>query len=54
MRRKHEDFHDGAQDGLTPLEPLDVNRIRDFDELLRGHGQDRASAAAVWERPPRS
>ena len=34
MRRKHEDFHDGAQDGLTPLEPLDLGRIRDFDELL--------------------
>jgi deoxyhypusine synthase len=34
MRRKHEDFHDGAQDGLTPLEPLDITRIRDFDELL--------------------
>jgi len=34
MRRKHEDFHDGAKDGLTPLEPMDINRIRDFDELL--------------------
>ena len=30
MRRKHEDFHDGAQDGLTPLEPLDVNKIAGF------------------------
>ena len=34
MRRKHDDFHDGAQDGLTPLEPLDVSSVRDFDELL--------------------
>ncbi len=34
MRRKYEDFHDGAQDGLTPLEPLDITRIQDFDELL--------------------
>jgi deoxyhypusine synthase len=34
MRRKHEDFHDGAQDGLTPLEPLDINRVQDFDEML--------------------
>jgi deoxyhypusine synthase len=34
MRRKIEDFHDGAQDGLTPLEPLDINTIEDFDELL--------------------
>ena len=39
MRRKHEDFHDGAQDGLTPLEPLDVNKIEDFDELLRAMGK---------------
>ena len=28
MRRKHEDFHDGAKDGLTPLEPLDINGIQ--------------------------
>jgi deoxyhypusine synthase len=34
MRRKHEDFHDGAKDGLTPLEPLDINSIQDFDQLL--------------------
>lgn len=25
---------DGAEDGLTPLEPLDVTRISDFDEML--------------------
>jgi deoxyhypusine synthase len=35
MRRKSEDFHDGAKDGLMPLEPLDLNRVKDFDELLR-------------------
>ena len=34
MRRKIEDFHDGAKDGLTPLAPLDINGIQDFDELL--------------------
>ncbi len=33
MRRKAEDFHDGAQDELTPLEPLDLNKVKDFDEL---------------------
>lgn len=35
MRRKYEDFHDGARDGLEPLAPLDVNRVQDFDELLQ-------------------
>ena len=39
MKRKHEDFHDGAQDGLTPLEPLDLNKIEDFDQLLKAMGQ---------------
>lgn len=34
MRRKSEDFHDGARDGLTPLSPLDLNKITDFDEML--------------------
>jgi deoxyhypusine synthase len=34
MRRKHEDFHDGAQDGLAPLQPLDLNAVQDFDEML--------------------
>ncbi len=28
MRRKIEDFHDGAKDGLTPLAPLDINELR--------------------------
>jgi len=35
MRRKSEDFHNGAKDGLTPLEPLDLNQVQDFDQLLR-------------------
>jgi deoxyhypusine synthase len=39
MRRKHEDFHDGAKDGLTALEPLDINDIGDFDELLAAMGK---------------
>jgi len=35
MRRKFEDFHDGAQDGLEPLAPLDLTKVQDFDELLK-------------------
>uniref|UniRef100_A0A7C5AL45 Deoxyhypusine synthase n=1 Tax=Desulfobacca acetoxidans TaxID=60893 RepID=A0A7C5AL45_9BACT len=34
MRRRTEDFHDGAKDGLEPLKPLDPKAIGDFDELL--------------------
>ena len=39
MKRKHQDFHDGTQDGLTPLAPLDLNQIEDFDQLLKAMGQ---------------
>ena len=39
MRRQHKDFHDGAKDGLTPLEPLDITSVRDFDELLAAMGK---------------
>ena len=35
MRRKAEDYHDGAKDGLEPLVPLDINSVQDFDELLK-------------------
>ncbi|MGQ9689482.1 MAG: deoxyhypusine synthase family protein [Desulfobaccales bacterium] len=35
MRRKIEDFHDGVQDGLEPLEPLNLKEINDFDDMLR-------------------
>src|SRR4030042_979687 len=49
MRRKHEDFHDGAQDGLTPLEPLDVNSIQDFDELLAAMGKTAFGGRSLGE-----
>jgi deoxyhypusine synthase len=39
MRRKHADFHDGAKDGLTPLSPLDITQVQDFDELLAAMGK---------------
>jgi len=35
MRRRSENFHDVAKDRLTPLESLDLNRIPDFDDMLR-------------------
>jgi len=33
------EFHDGAQDGLEPLEPLDPEKIRSFSDLLVAMGK---------------
>lgn len=33
------EFHDGARDGLEPLEPLDPQRIRSFSDLLAAMGK---------------
>jgi len=49
MRRKHEDFHDGAKDGLTPLEPLELNKIEDFDQLLKAMGQTAFGGRSLGE-----
>jgi deoxyhypusine synthase len=49
MRRKHSDFHDGAQDGLTPLEPLDINKIEDFDQLLTAMGRTAFGGRSLGE-----
>lgn len=49
MRRKHEEFHDGAKDGLTPLEPLDITRVRDFDELLAAMGKTAFGGRSLGE-----
>jgi deoxyhypusine synthase len=49
MRRKHEDFHDGAKDGLTPLEPLDISSIQDFDEMLAAMGKTAFGGRSLGE-----
>src|SRR5208337_1263461 len=49
MRRKLEDLHDGAQDGLTPLDPLDLNAIEDFDQLLRAMGRTAFGGRSLGE-----
>jgi deoxyhypusine synthase len=49
MRRKHEDFHDGAQDGLTPLEPMDITQVKDFDELLAAMGKTAFGGRSLGE-----
>ena len=35
MKRFPCQFHNGKKDGLIPLEPLDLNKVDDFDDLLR-------------------
>ncbi|RJR43085.1 MAG: deoxyhypusine synthase [Deltaproteobacteria bacterium] len=49
MRRKFEDFHDGAKDGLEPLAPLDLNKIQDFDELLQAMGKTAFGGRTLGE-----
>ena len=49
MRRKIEDFHDGAQDGLEPLEPLNLRNIEDFDELVRAMGKTAFGGRSLGE-----
>lgn len=55
MRRNKDEFHDGAQDGLMALEPLNLNNIEGFDDLLTamGHtafgGRNLGEAAEVLD-----
>ena len=49
MRRKHEDFHDGAKDGLEPLAPLDLNRVQDFDEMLKAMSRTAFGGRSLGE-----
>lgn len=49
MRRKIKDFHDGAKDGLEPLEPLDLEKIEDFDDLLRALGKTAFGGRSLGE-----
>jgi deoxyhypusine synthase len=49
MRRKFEDFHDGAKDGLEPLAPLDLNKVQDFDELLQAMGRTAFGGRTLGE-----
>jgi deoxyhypusine synthase len=49
MRRKFEDFHDGAKDGLEPLAPLDLHKVQDFDELLQAMGRTAFGGRTLGE-----
>ncbi len=48
MKRARE-FHDGRDDGLEPLESLDLDRVSSFADLLRGMSKTAFSGRALGE-----
>jgi len=46
---KVRDFHDGREDGLVPLESLDLDRVRSFADLLRGMSKTAFSGRSLGE-----
>jgi deoxyhypusine synthase len=46
---KARDFHDGRQDGLVPLESLDLDRVTSFADLLRAMSRTAFSGRALGE-----
>lgn len=42
-------FHTGYDDGLDPLDPLDINAIRDFDEMVQAMGRTAFGARKLGE-----
>lgn len=45
----HRKFHDGRQDGLVPLESLDLSRVRSFADLLRAMSRTAFGGRALGE-----
>jgi deoxyhypusine synthase len=43
------EFHDGSQDGLTPLKSLDLKQVEDFSSLLEGMAQTAFSGRSLGE-----
>ncbi len=46
---KVRDFHDGREDGLVPLESLDLDKVRSFADLLRGMSKTAFSGRSLGE-----
>src|SRR5436309_15413839 len=46
---KHREFHDGRQDGLVPLESLDLDEVTSFASLLRGMSRTAFSGRSLGE-----
>ncbi|HEX5429823.1 MAG TPA: deoxyhypusine synthase family protein [Patescibacteria group bacterium] len=49
VRRDPKHYHDGSQEELVPLRPLDLNRITDLDEMLSGYEYMSFGARKVGE-----
>jgi deoxyhypusine synthase len=45
----HREFHDGRDDGLRPLESLDLGKVRSFPDLLRGMANTAFGGRALGE-----
>src|SRR4029079_5278085 len=45
----HREFHDGRQDGLVPLESLDLTQVRTFSDLLRAMARPAFGGRALGE-----
>src|SRR4029079_18602017 len=45
----HREFHDGRQDGLVPLESLDLTQVRTFSDLLRAMARTAFGGRALGE-----
>ncbi len=46
---QHREFHDGREDGLVPLESLDLDRVTSFAGLLRGMSRTAFGGRALGE-----
>ncbi|HID21216.1 MAG TPA: deoxyhypusine synthase, partial [Planctomycetaceae bacterium] len=46
---RERELHDGRQDGLTPLESLDLNQVRSFADLLRAMAKTAFSGRQLGE-----
>jgi len=55
MRESHDIVHDGFQDGLEPLVPLDLKKVRSFDDMVKAmsktafQGRNLGEAVDVFE-----
>jgi len=47
-RNAHQ-YHTGFDDNLTPLEPLDLSKINDFDDMLRSQSLTAFGGRTVGE-----
>lgn len=49
LKTSGRELHDGSQDGLTPLDSLDLNQVKDFSGLLEGMSRTAFSGRSLGE-----